>query len=61
MERVPAWGCPIRAPHIPESLRTAGRGLPSVRDRGNGLKAQPVVHRWTSGAGCFTHPLAVKR
>ena len=22
-----------------------------VRDRGNGLKTQPVVYRWTSGAG----------
>jgi len=22
-----------------------------VRDRGNGLKAQPVVYRWTNGAG----------
>ena len=22
-----------------------------MRDRGNGLKAQPVVYRWTSGAG----------
>ncbi|MEG9194971.1 MAG: hypothetical protein V6S10_06590, partial [Candidatus Methanoglobus sp.] len=21
------------------------------RDRGNGLKAQPVVYRWTNGAG----------
>ena len=22
-----------------------------VRDRGNGLKAQPAVYRWTNGAG----------
>jgi len=22
-----------------------------VRDRGNGLKAQPVVYRWTNGVG----------
>ena len=22
-----------------------------VRDRGNGLKVQPVVYRWTNGAG----------
>jgi len=22
-----------------------------MRDRGNGLKAQPAVYRWTSGAG----------
>jgi len=26
-------------------------GFSVVRDRGNGLKAQPVVHRWTNGAG----------
>ena len=37
--------------HIPESLGTQRWGLPTVRDRGNGLKAQPVVYRWTSGAG----------
>jgi len=28
-----------------------GWGLSVVRDRGNGLKTQPVVYRWTSGAG----------
>ena len=44
-------GCPIRALHIPESLRSVSRGQLTVRDRGNGLKAQPVVYRWTSGAG----------
>lgn len=27
--------------HIPESLGVVGRGLPTVRDRGNGLKARP--------------------
>ena len=37
--------------HIPESRGTAGRGLPAVRDRGNGLEAQPAVYRWTNGAG----------
>jgi putative transposase len=37
--------------HIPESLGSAGWGLPAVRDRGNGPKARPVVYRWTSGAG----------
>jgi len=26
-------------------------GQPTVRDRGNGLKAQPLVYRWTSRAG----------
>ncbi|MFP3045094.1 MAG: hypothetical protein RXR03_05765 [Thermocladium sp.] len=36
--------------HIPESRGTGRREL-SVRDRGNGLRAQPVVHRWTNGAG----------
>jgi putative transposase len=25
-----------------------------VRDRGNGLKAQPAVYRWTNGAGWVT-------
>jgi len=37
--------------HIPESLRSVDGGFSVVRDRGNGLKAQPVVYRWTSGAG----------
>jgi len=37
--------------HIPESLGSAGWGLPAVRDRGNGLKTQPVVYRWMNGAG----------
>ena len=37
--------------HIPESLRSMDGGLSVVRDRGNGLRAQPVVHRWTNGAG----------
>jgi len=32
---------PVRALHIPES----------VKDRGKWLKAQPVVYRWTNGAG----------
>ena len=41
----------INIPHIPESLRTVGRGLPAVRDRGDGLKARPAVYRWTNGAG----------
>ncbi|ADY00976.1 transposase, IS605 OrfB family [Vulcanisaeta moutnovskia 768-28] len=27
------------------------KSLASARDRGNGLKTQPVVYRWTSGAG----------
>jgi putative transposase len=37
--------------HIPESLGSGSRGELPVRDRGNGLKTQPVVYRWTSGAG----------
>jgi len=37
--------------HIPESLRSVSRGQLTVRDRGNGLKTQPVVYRWTNGAG----------
>ncbi len=28
-----------------------GWGLSVVRDRGNGLKAQPAVYRWTNKAG----------
>ncbi|MEM1646547.1 MAG: hypothetical protein QXL96_11975 [Ignisphaera sp.] len=38
-------------------LGTVDGGLPTVRDRGNGLEAQPVVYRWTNGAGwvCITH------
>lgn len=42
--------------HIPESLRAGGRGLSSVRDRGNGLKTQPAVYRWTNGAGWVPKP-----
>ena len=37
--------------HIPESLGTQRWGFRWGRDRGNGLKAQPAVYRWTSGAG----------
>ncbi|MGC9209108.1 MAG: RNA-guided endonuclease InsQ/TnpB family protein [Nitrososphaeria archaeon] len=37
--------------HIPESLGSGSGGQLPVRDRGNGLKTQPVVYRWTSGAG----------
>jgi len=37
--------------HIPESLGAGRRGQLLARDRGNGLKAQPVVYCWTSGAG----------
>jgi len=37
--------------HISESLRSVSRGQLTVRDRGNGLKTQPVVYRWTNGAG----------
>jgi len=37
--------------HIPESLGSGGGGQLTVRDRGNGLRAQPVVYRWTNGAG----------
>jgi len=35
--------------HIPESLRSTDRGISVVRDRGNGLKTQPVIYRWTNG------------
>ena len=51
IKRVPVRGCPIRALHIPESLGSESGGQLSVRDRGNGLKTQPVVYRWTNGAG----------
>ncbi|BAB64996.1 putative transposase for insertion sequence element [Sulfurisphaera tokodaii str. 7] len=37
--------------HIPESLGSGSGGQLPVRDRGNGLKIQPVVYRWTNGAG----------
>ncbi|MDT7970854.1 MAG: zinc ribbon domain-containing protein [Vulcanisaeta sp.] len=37
--------------HIPESLGSVSRGQLTVRDRGNGLKTQPAVYRWRSGAG----------
>jgi putative transposase len=37
--------------HIPESQGSGRRGKILVRDRGNGLKAQPAVYRWTNGAG----------
>jgi putative transposase len=37
--------------HIPESQGSRRRGKLLVRDRGNGLKAQPAVCRWTNGAG----------
>jgi len=36
--------------YIPESLGSMDGGFSVVRDRGNGLKAQPVVYRWTNGA-----------
>jgi putative transposase len=35
---------PVRALHIPES----------VKDRGKWLKVQPVIYCWTSGAGWAT-------
>jgi putative transposase len=41
--------------HIPESLGSVSRGQLTVRDRGNGLKTQPVVYRWTSRAGWARH------
>lgn len=37
--------------HIPESLWVRSGGFSMVRDRGNGLKTQPVVYCWTNGAG----------
>ena len=37
--------------HIPESLGSGSGGQLPVRDRGNGLKTQPVVYRWMNGAG----------
>jgi putative transposase len=40
--------------HIPESQGSGSGGQLSVRDRGNGLKAQPAVYRWTNGAGWVT-------
>jgi len=40
-----------KALHIPES----------VKDRGKWLKAQPVVYRWTSGAGWATASYEVMR
>ncbi|BDB99652.1 RNA-guided endonuclease InsQ/TnpB family protein [Saccharolobus caldissimus] len=37
--------------HIPESLGSGSGGQLPVRDRGNELKTQPLVYRWTNGAG----------
>jgi putative transposase len=37
--------------HIPESLGSRSRGQLLGRDRGKGLKTQPVVYRWMNGAG----------
>ncbi len=37
--------------HIPESLRSTDRRISVVRDRGDGLKTQPVIYRWTNGVG----------
>jgi len=37
--------------HIPKFLGSGSRGQLLVRNRGNGLKTQPVVYRWTNGAG----------
>ena len=37
--------------HIPESLGARSGGQLLARDRGNGLKTQPAVYRWTNGAG----------
>ena len=51
---------PIVALHIPESLRSVSRGQLMVRDRGNGLKAQPVVYRRTNGAG-WVNPVVYHR
>jgi putative transposase len=45
--------------HIPESPGSRRRGQLLVRDRGNGLKAQPAVYRWTNGAG-WVNPPAVR-
>ncbi|WP_288104693.1 transposase, partial [Thermofilum sp.] len=42
--------------HIPESQRATDGGLSVVRDRGNGLKTQPVVYCWTNGAGWVVTP-----
>lgn len=42
--------------HIPESLGAGSRGQLTVRDRGNGLKTQPAVYRWTNGAGWVLSP-----
>jgi putative transposase len=41
----------INTLHIPESLGSRSGGQLLGRDRGNGLKTQPVVYRWTNGAG----------
>jgi len=35
----------------PSPLDLGEKGQLPVRDRGNGLKTQPVVYRWTNGAG----------
>jgi putative transposase len=40
--------------HIPESQGSGSRGKLPMRDRGNGLKAQPAVYRWMNGAGWVT-------
>ncbi|MGC9209636.1 MAG: RNA-guided endonuclease TnpB family protein, partial [Nitrososphaeria archaeon] len=40
----------------PESLGSGSRGQLPVRDRGNWLKTQPVVYRWTNGAEWASRP-----
>ena len=47
--------------YIPESLGSVDGGLSVMRDRGNGLKTQPVVYRWTNGAGWVTISYEVVR
>ncbi|ABP96324.1 transposase [Metallosphaera sedula] len=42
--------------HIPESLGAGSGGQLPVRDRGNGLKAQPAVYRWSNGVGWVSSP-----
>ena len=48
-KRRPEWG--NEHPTYPRVPGIQEQGQLLGRDRGNGLKTQPVVYRWTNGAG----------
>ncbi len=56
---VPAWKRILewcdKYPTYPRVPRSWEFGQLLVRDRGNWLKAQPAVYRWTNGVGVITH------